>query len=167
MKSAVICFRHLSSLDDVVIRTKWLGCKKAISEEIEIVKQLDAEIRAFKEIPVSRRSSSPPLPTKSFVFEPLDEYPTSSGAPLDDPDVWRPPSRDGQQYGGRRSIKSSPASARKSSDATWARSSSKSGVGGRGAKPNASKGGSVIRSSASSGMTGRKGKSTSKLDSQV
>lgn len=166
MKSVVISYRHLNSLDDVVIRTKWLNCKKAISEEVEIVKQLDAEIGAFKEIPGSRRSSSPPLPSKSFVFQPLDEYPTSSGAPLDDPDVWRPPSRDGQQYGGRRSMKSSPASARKS-DATWARSSSKSGAAGRGVKPNASKGGSVIRSSTSSGLTGKKGKSTSKSDSQV
>lgn len=166
MKSAVIYFRHLNALDDVVIRTKWLNCKKAISEEIEIVKQLDAEIRAFKEIPGSR-SSSPPLPTKSFVFQPLDEYPQSSGAPLDDPDVWRPPSRDGQQYGSRRSNRSSPACARKSSDATWARSSSKSGTVGRGAKSNASKGGSGIRSSTSSGLTGKKGKSTTKSDSQV
>lgn len=167
MKSVVISFRHLNSLDDVVIRTKWLNCKKAISEEVEIVKQLDAEIKAFKEIPGSRRSLSPPLPTKSFVFQPLDEYPTSSVAPSDDPDVWRPPSRDGQQYGGRRSTKSSPASARKSSDATWARSSSKSGIAGRGAKPNTSKGGSGIRSSTSSGLTGKKGKSTSKSDSLV
>ncbi|KAL0910078.1 hypothetical protein M5K25_021013 [Dendrobium thyrsiflorum] len=167
MKSAVIPLRHLNALDDAVIRTKWLDCKKAISEEIEIVKQLDAEIRAFKEIPGSRRSSSPPLPTKSFVFQPLDEYPTSSNAPLDDPDVWRPPSRDSQQYGSRRSTRSSPAGARKSSDATWARGSSKSGTVGRGAKSNASKGGSSIRSSTSSGLIGKKGKSTSKSDSQI
>ncbi|XP_020595119.1 katanin p60 ATPase-containing subunit A1-like, partial [Phalaenopsis equestris] len=161
----VISLRHLNALDDAVIRTKWLNCKKAISEEIEIVKQLDAEIRAFKEIPGSRRSSSPPLPTKAFVFQPLDEYPTSS-ASLDDPDVWRPPSRDNPQYGSRRSTRSSPASARKSSDATWARGSSKSGIAGRGAKSNANKGSSGVRSSASSGLTGKKGKSTSKSDSQ-
>ncbi|KAK8948899.1 Katanin p60 ATPase-containing subunit A1 [Platanthera zijinensis] len=159
--------KHLNALDDAVIRAKWLNCKKTISEEIEIVKQLDAEIRAFKEIPVSKGSSSPPLPTKSFLFQPLDEYPTSSSATLDDPDVWRPPSRDNQQYGSRRSAKNGPPNARKSSDSTWARGSSKPVTTGRGAKPNASKGISGAKSSNSSGLTGKKDKSTSKLDSQI
>ncbi|EEF44701.1 katanin p60 ATPase-containing subunit A1 [Ricinus communis] len=87
--------KHLNTLDDPLIRTKWMNVKKAISEETEVVKQLDAERRAFKETPTGRRAASPPINAKSsFVFQPLDEYPTSSGAPMDDPDVWRPPSRD-------------------------------------------------------------------------
>ncbi|ONK59445.1 uncharacterized protein A4U43_C08F6500 [Asparagus officinalis] len=131
--------KHLSTLDDAIVRSKWMNCKKAISEEVEIVKQLDAEIRAFKNAPGSRRPSSPPIQTKSsFVFQPLDEYPTSSGGPPDDPDVWRLPSRDQS----RRSTRAGQTSARKSSqDATWARGS-RSGAAGRGGKSSASKGSS-------------------------
>ncbi|XP_008809290.1 katanin p60 ATPase-containing subunit A1 [Phoenix dactylifera] len=157
--------KHLSTLDDAIIRSKWMNCKKAIFEEIDIVKQLDAELRAFKEIPGSNRSFSPPIPTKSFVFQPLDEYPTSSCAPMDDPDVWRPPSRDPQ---GRRSTRAGQAGMRKSSqDATWAHGSSRAGTVRRGAKSNANKSSSGVRSSASSGLSGKKGKSSSsKADSQ-
>ncbi|XP_072993761.1 katanin p60 ATPase-containing subunit A1 isoform X2 [Typha latifolia] len=156
---------HLSTLDDATSRSKWMNCKKAISEEIDIVKQLDAELRSFKEVPGTRRSSSPPIPTKSFVFQPLDEYPTSSGAPLDDPDVWRPPSRDTQN---RRSTRAGQAGMRKTSqDATWARGSSRAGSAGRGAKSSASKSSSGVRSSTASGLGGKKGKSSSnKADSQ-
>jgi katanin p60 ATPase-containing subunit A1 len=83
-----------STLDDPATREKWTNCKKAISEEIEVVKQLESELRSFKESPGTRRSSSPPIPTRSsFVFQPLDEYPTASSAPgaspFDDPDVCR------------------------------------------------------------------------------
>ncbi|KAE9600503.1 putative microtubule-severing ATPase [Lupinus albus] len=101
--------KHLNSVDDPVIRTKWMNVKKALSEETEVVKQLDAERRAFKETPTanSRRSHSPTISVSSaksnFVFQPLDEYPTSSSSsssgrgggftnPIHDPDVWRPPS---------------------------------------------------------------------------
>lgn len=85
-------------MDDPLIRAKWMNVKKALSEETEVVKQLDAERRAFKETP--RRAASPPIsaPGKSsFVFQPLDEYPSSSSSGpnhMEDPDVWRPPSRD-------------------------------------------------------------------------
>ncbi|KAF1859588.1 hypothetical protein Lal_00010172 [Lupinus albus] len=100
--------KHLNSVDDPLIRSKWMNVKKALSEETEVVKQLDAERNAFKETPNSnsRRPPSPPISVSSvksnFVFQPLDEYPTSSSSgggggfnnPMDDPDVWRPPSRD-------------------------------------------------------------------------
>ncbi|KAH7652088.1 Microtubule-severing ATPase protein [Dioscorea alata] len=155
--------KHLSTLDDAAIRSKWMNCKKAISEEVDIVKQLDAELRAFKELPGSRRSSSPPIPAKSFVFQPLDEYPTSSGAPLDDPDVWRPPSRDS---GGRRSTRAGPPGMRKSSqDATWARGASRAGTGtpSRTGKSGTTRGG---RTPSSSGVGAKKGKSSGKADSQ-
>lgn len=157
----------MSTLDDAMVRSKWMNCKKAISEEAEIVKQLDAEIRAFKNAPGSRRSSSPPIRAKnSFVFQPLDEYPapsTTSSGPFDDPDVWRPPSRDNQT---RRSMK---APARRSSqDAKWARGAASPGAAGRGAKSSASKGSSSVRSSTASTVGGKKGKSNSnKADSQV
>ncbi|KAI9109105.1 hypothetical protein K1719_019728 [Acacia pycnantha] len=72
-----------------------MNAKKAISEETKVVKQLDAERRAFKETPNGRRPPSPPISTKSsFVFQPLDDYQTSSSGPMDDPDVQRPSSRD-------------------------------------------------------------------------
>ncbi|OAY70869.1 Katanin p60 ATPase-containing subunit A1, partial [Ananas comosus] len=42
--------KHMSTLDDPTLRAKWMNCKKAISEEIDVVKQLDAELRSFKEL---------------------------------------------------------------------------------------------------------------------
>ncbi|XP_019052966.1 PREDICTED: katanin p60 ATPase-containing subunit A1 [Nelumbo nucifera] len=155
--------KHLSTLDDPLLRAKWMNVKKNLSEEIDIVKQLDAERRAFKEVPGTARSSSPPIQAKSsFVFQPLDEYPTSSGAPMDDPDVWRPPSRD---PGSRRPTRSGQVGTRKSSqDATWARGSTRAGTTGRGAKTNASSK-SGVRSSTASGLPGKKGNSSGKSNS--
>ncbi|TQE04422.1 hypothetical protein C1H46_009942 [Malus baccata] len=151
--------RHLSTLDDPLIRAKWMNVKKALSEEAEVVKQLDAERSAFKDIPVGRRPSSPPVHAKSsFVFQPLDEYPTSSGFPIDDPDVWRPPSRD---TSGRRPGKAGQGGTRKSpQDATWARSSAtKTGTPGRGAKAGGS---SRTNSGARTSTTGKKGTGSGK-----
>ncbi|KAK1306547.1 Katanin p60 ATPase-containing subunit A1 [Acorus calamus] len=160
--------KHLSTIDDPVIRTKWMECKRGLSEEVDVVKQLDAERRSFKDLPGSRRSDSPPIRSKSnFVFQPLDEYPSSVGAPMDDPDVWRPPSRDDR----RRPARAGQAGARKSSqDATWARGgASRNGSGAsRGAKSNTSKGGASVRASGSgpAGKKGASGKSNSgKTDS--
>ncbi|XP_045830148.1 katanin p60 ATPase-containing subunit A1 [Trifolium pratense] len=124
--------RHLNSVDDPLIRAKWMNVKKALSEETEVVKQLDADKRAFKDNPIGRRPPSPPISTKSsFVFQPSDEYPTSSGSSFDDPDVWRPPSRDnrrparGGQVGNRISQQ----------DSKWARgATTKPAAAGRGAK---------------------------------
>ncbi|KAL2927171.1 Katanin p60 ATPase-containing subunit A1 [Bienertia sinuspersici] len=115
--------KHLNSLDDPVMRSKWTNVKKAITEETEVVKQLDAERRSFKDAPVGRRPASPPISTKSsFVFQPLDEYPTSSAASMDDPDVWRPPSRDSS----RRPTRSGQAGMRKSNqDGAWSRGPTK------------------------------------------
>jgi hypothetical protein len=56
-----------------------MNWKKAISEEPEAVKQLVALLKSLKE---AIRSN------KSFVFQPLDKYPTSSPTPFDDPDVF-------------------------------------------------------------------------------
>ncbi|KAL8139421.1 hypothetical protein V2J09_005442 [Rumex salicifolius] len=147
--------KHLNSLDDPIIRSKWMNVKKAISEETEVVKQLDAERRSFKDAPVGRRPSSPPISTKSsFVFQPLDEYPTSSAPPMDDPDVWRPPSQDNN----RRSARSGQVGARRSNqDGAWARSSAAkpgtSAARGGTRAGTSTKGTSGVRSSS----TGRKG----------
>lgn len=138
-----------------------MNVKKALTEETDVVKQLDAERRSFKDIPGSRRPSSPPIPTKSsFVFQPLDEYPTSSGAPLDDPDVWRPPSRDSSN---RRSTRAGPVGSRKSTqDANWARGSTRNGSTPRGAKSGgSSRSNSAIRAS----NTGKKGAALGKSNS--
>ncbi|XP_068304020.1 katanin p60 ATPase-containing subunit A1-like [Pyrus communis] len=151
--------KHLNTLDDPLIRAKWMNVKKALSEEAEVVKQLDAERSAFKDNPVGRRPSSPPIHAKSsFVFQPLDEYPTSSGFPMDDPDVWRPPSRD---TSGRRPGKAGQGGMRKSpQDATWARSSAtKTGTPGRGAKAGGS---SRTNSGARTSTTGKKGTGSGK-----
>ncbi|KAI9162244.1 hypothetical protein LWI28_025299 [Acer negundo] len=141
--------KHLCTLDDPLIRAKWMNVKKALSEETEVVKQLDAERRAFKEIHGGRRPSSPPINTKSsFVFQPLDEYPTSSGAPIDDhdPDVWRPPSRDTSS---RRPARAGQVGTRKSSqDGAWSRGGSTRTTAGRGGKATGTgRGNSGVRSS--------------------
>ncbi|KAL0732149.1 hypothetical protein Bca4012_028243 [Brassica carinata] len=104
-------------------RTKWMN--EAILEETEVVKQLDAERRAFKEAPLA----------------PLDKYTSSSpssGAPMDDPDVWRPPTRDVStrrpaRPGGRGS-KSAAASARSSVAA------GKKGAASKSTKPDSTNG---------------------------
>ncbi|KAM1219647.1 hypothetical protein ACFX2G_047690 [Malus domestica] len=157
--------KHLNMLDDPLIRAKWMNVKKTLSEEAEVVKQLDGERRAFKGIPIGRRPSSPQIHAKSsFVFQPLDEYPTFSGFPMDDPDVWRPPSRD---TSGRRPGKAGQGGTRKSpQDATWARSSAtKTGTPGRGAKAGgSSKANSGTRTS-TSGKKGTGSGKSSKADS--
>lgn len=86
--------RHLATLDDAVTRAKWAECKRAISEEAEIVKQLETQVHSLKEIiPGSRHSSAPPIPAKSFIFQPLDEYPFPTEPLSYDPDIWASPSR--------------------------------------------------------------------------
>lgn len=137
--------------------------KKALSEETEVVKQLDAERRSFKETRVGRRPSSPPISTKSsFVFQPLDEYPTSSGAPMDDPDIWRPPSRDTSS---RRSARTGQVGMRKSpQDATWARgATTRNGTAGRGAAK--AGGSSRTNTGVRASTTGRKGTGSGKSNS--
>ncbi|KAI9110362.1 hypothetical protein K1719_018804 [Acacia pycnantha] len=156
--------KHLGTIDDPLVRTRWMNAKKAISEETEVVKQLDAERRAFKETPSGRRPPSPPISTKSsFVFQPLDEYPTSSSGPMDDPDVWRPPSRDNSS---RRPTRSGQVGTRKSpQDGSWARGSTRTGTTGRGAKSGAT---SRVNSGARASTTGKKGTNSgrsSKADS--
>ncbi|KAL8043108.1 hypothetical protein ABFX02_09G096400 [Erythranthe guttata] len=154
--------KHLNTVDDPMLRTKWMNVKKAISEETEVVKQLDAEKRSFKEASLGRRPNSPPISTKSsFVFQPLDEYPTSSGASMDDPDVWRPPTRD---PAGRRPTRPGQVGMRKApQDATWARGSSTrpTGRGGRtaggGSGGGSSKANTGVRSSTTTSTTAKKG----------
>ncbi|XP_073053339.1 katanin p60 ATPase-containing subunit A1 [Primulina eburnea] len=145
--------KHLNTVDDSLLRTKWMNVKKAILEETEVVKQLDAEKRSFKEVPVGRRPNSPPISTKSsFVYQPLDEYPSSSGNPMDDPDVWRPPSRDPT---GRRSARGGQVGIRKSpQDGAWARgASTRTGTNGRGGKTGVS---SKVNTGVRSSTTGKK-----------
>ena len=141
--------------------------KKSLTEEIEVVKQLDTERKAFKEIPMGRRAASPPIHAKSsFVFQPLDEYPTSSAPSMDDPDVWRPPSRDSAS---RRPARAGQVGMRKSpQDGAWARGSTRPNTTTRGAKAG---GPSRVNSGARAATTGKKGSSTtgksSKTDSAV
>ncbi|KAK6148917.1 hypothetical protein DH2020_016442 [Rehmannia glutinosa] len=157
--------KHLNTVDDPLLRTKWMNVKKAISEETEVVKQLDAEKRSFKDVHLGRRPNSPPISTKSsFVFQPLDEYPTSSGASMDDPDVWRPPSRDPT---GRRPTRPGQVGMRKSpQDGAWARGATTRTTGRGGRTGGSSKANTGVRAS----TTAKKGtgKSTSgKADSVV
>ncbi|MBA0800244.1 hypothetical protein Gohar_010690, partial [Gossypium harknessii] len=135
-----------------------MNVKKALSEETEVVKQLDAERRSFKEAPNGRRPSSPPIHAKSsFVFQPLDEYPTSSGAPMDDPDVWRPPSRDTST---RRPARGGQAGMRKSpQDGISGRGNTRTAATGRGAKAGAS---SRTNTGVRGSTTGKKGTGSGK-----
>lgn len=107
MGYVVFVYRHLSSVDDPYVRSKWVKCKKDLFEEFEIVKHIDAERQGFKEAP-----GAPPRPGSPFVtpksYFPVDEYspyPPGGGGPdmFEDPDVWRPPTREAPlQYGSRR-----------------------------------------------------------------
>ncbi|KAI7997753.1 Katanin p60 ATPase-containing subunit A1 [Camellia lanceoleosa] len=38
-----VILRHLNTLDDPLVRAKWMNTKKALTEEAEVVKQLDAD----------------------------------------------------------------------------------------------------------------------------
>ncbi|KAJ6947265.1 hypothetical protein NC651_001838 [Populus alba x Populus x berolinensis] len=150
--------KHLTTLDDPLIRTKWMNLKKSLSEEIQAVKELDAERRALKEAPASRRVASPPIhPKSSFLFQPLDEYPSPSAAPIDDPDVWRPPSRDTVS---RRPARSAQVGIRKSpQDGVWARgASTRTSTTGRGAKTGGS---GRVNSGVRASTAGKRGTSTS------
>ncbi|KAL8223649.1 hypothetical protein R6Q57_019124 [Mikania cordata] len=153
--------KHLSSLDDPMARAKWTNVKKNLLEETEVVKQLEAEKGSLKEAIMGKRPSSPPISAKksSFVFQPLDEYPTSSNAPpMDDPDVWRPPSRDTSS---RRSVRAGPGGTRKATqDGVWARgSTTRGGATVRGGKAGAS---SRVNSGARTSTTGKKGTGSGK-----
>lgn len=160
--------KYISSLDDPMVRAKWTNVKKNLLEEIEVVKQLDDERSSLKEIIMGRRPSSPPISAKksSFVFQPMDEYPTSSGAhSMGDPDVWRPPIRDTSN---RRSAKGGPGGTRKASqDAVWARSSTTAARGGATAR--GGKAGASSRANSNSGFrasaTGKKGTGSGKSNS--
>ncbi|XP_076930941.1 katanin p60 ATPase-containing subunit A1-like isoform X2 [Bidens hawaiensis] len=144
-----------------MVRAKWTNVKKNLLEETEVVKQLEAEKASLKETIMGRRPSSPPISAKksSFVFQPLDEYPTSSGAqPMDDPDVWRPPSRDTSN---RRSVRGGPGGTRKGSqDGVWARgSTTRGGATARGGKAGGS---SRVNSGARTSTAGKKGTGSGK-----
>ncbi|KAL1551457.1 Katanin p60 ATPase-containing subunit A1 [Salvia divinorum] len=120
--------KHLNTVDDPLLRSKWMNVKKAISEETEVVKQLDAEKRSFKEVHVG-----------------------------DDPDVWRPPTRDPT---GRRPTRSGQVGMRKSpQDGAWARGGSAK-TAPRGGRTGAS---SKVNTGVRASSTGKNGsvKSTS------
>jgi katanin p60 ATPase-containing subunit A1 len=129
----VFWYRHLNTVEDPLIRTKWLKCKRELAEEVEAVKQLDGERQAFKASSLAHHHSS----SKSSVFSSADEYP-SAGGTSDDGDVWRSPGRDPQQfYGSRRPTKVSQMNlGRRGQDADNKGTSSRKGVtGGPGRGP--------------------------------
>ncbi|KAJ4821465.1 Katanin p60 ATPase-containing subunit A1 [Rhynchospora pubera] len=142
--------RHLTTVDDAVTRAKWAECKRAISEEAEIVKQLEAQVHSLKEIIPGTRHSTPSIPAKSFVFQPLDDYPFPSDPLSDDPGVWAPPSR----------VSSRALRSRKSDqNAAWSRGPSRAGVTTRGGKSGTpAKGGTGTTASSST----KKGQLSSK-----
>lgn len=172
--------KHLTTVDDSLIRTKWLKCKKDLAEEVEVIKQLEAERKAFKDGPGSYRPISPRISSKAFMFTPVDEYQSSAGM-SDDPDVWRAPGRDSQQqYGSRRPTRAGQMNTARrgpqdgdSKGPPWVRNSSKGepkggAIGsGRGGKniasgPSGRPTGAVGRTGNNPGQGGKKttGKST-------
>ncbi|KAJ4749440.1 Katanin p60 ATPase-containing subunit A1 [Rhynchospora pubera] len=142
--------KYLTTVDDAVTRAKWAECKRAISEEAEIVKQLEAQVHSLKEIIPGTRHSTPSIPAKSFVFQPLDDYPFPTDPLSYDPDVWAPPSR----------VSSRALRSRKSDqNAAWSRGPSRAGVTTRGAKSGTpAKGGTGTTASSST----KKGQLSSK-----
>lgn len=110
------------------------------------MKQLDSQVLSLKKIIPSSRH---PAATKSFIFQPLDEYPFPTDPPSDDSGVWASPSR-----GPSRALMS-----RKSDQNTvWSCGSSRAGVTTRGSKSGTLRK-SGIRTTASSST--KKGKLSS------
>lgn len=150
-----------------MVRAKWTNLKKKVLQETEVVKQLDAERSSLKEMLAGRRKpSSHPIFAKkastkksSFVFQPLDENPASSGAPpVYDPDVWKSPDQDTSYT---RSARAGPGGTRKvSQDAVYARgATTKGGATARVGKAVAS---SRLNSGIRGSTTGKKGTGSEK-----
>ncbi|CAK9229323.1 unnamed protein product [Sphagnum jensenii] len=170
--------KHISSIDDPYLLTKWNKCKRDLSEEFNIVRQIDAERQAFKEAPGAQpRPSSPRIVRQSHF--PVDEvYLPSSTAPAypsvikidsDDPDVWRPPNRDApMQYGSRRPTKAGQmaAAAQAKRMAAYARGAGDRGVGSGGAVGKVSKpvvSGPVTKGAGAAASVGGTSKGTSSI----
>lgn len=166
--------KHLNTVEDPLIRTKWMKCKKDLAEEVEAVKQLDAERQTFKDGSGAFRPISPHVSSKAFMFTPVDEYPSSAGI-SDDPDVWRAPGRDShQQYGSRRPTKAGQMNAGRrgvqdgdNKGSSWPRRGGPAGSG-RGAKNTSgptSRPGSRSGNSTAQGTKKSSGKTPNKRDS--
>lgn len=166
--------KHLNTVEDPLIRTKWLKCKKDLAEEVEAVKQLDAERQAFKDGSGAFRPVSPHVSSKPFMFTPVDEFANSTGGP-DDPDVWRAPGRDPQQqYGSRRPTKAGQMNTGRrgvqdgdNRGASWSRRGGTAGSG-RGSKNTSgpsSRPGSRVGISTAQGGKKSSGKTPGKRDS--
>lgn len=159
--------KHLHSVEDPLIRTKWMKCKKDLAEEVDAVKQLDAERQAFKDGLGAFHSISPHVSSKSIMFTPVEEYPSSAGM-SDDPDVWRVPGRDPHaQYGSRRPTKAGQMNAGRRGVQDGARRGGAAGSG-RGLKNTSgppSRAGSRLGSTTSQGAKKPSGKIPNKRDS--
>lgn len=83
--------RHLRTVEDPSLRSKWLKCKKELAEEFEIVKQIDHERMAFKENPGRLRvvKTASTRSTKTFLTD-KDDFRTEDYR-IRDPEVWSPP----------------------------------------------------------------------------
>eukprot|EP00897_Mesotaenium_endlicherianum_P000826 jgi/Mesen1/10744/ME000901S10097 len=106
--------KHMKTLDDPSTRSKWNKCKKELTEEFDMVKQIDLERLAFKEPTMVIHRAEGPL--KSAAGE-EDFYGAGEDSPGDDPDVWHVPQRDLQGFRrpvGRTSIAGTAASRRPS-----------------------------------------------------
>lgn len=159
-------------MEDPARRVEWMEAKKNLLEEIDVVKELEVEIRGFKD--VSIRSSSPPIRSSgnksSFAFQPLYEYPTSSSGggcggnnSFDDPDIWKPPARE-------RRPGSKPGQALvKKNDAKYARGAGQRTTPGLGAKSIPTRGGygSSTPAVKSSAKKGKPSNSSAKSDITV
>jgi katanin p60 ATPase-containing subunit A1 len=101
-------------VDDPYIQSKWLKCKKDLTEEFSLVKQLDVARMAFREPPGFARNVSPRPGVRQQLHFPAEQlYQQPPASPPEDPDVWRPPTRDpwsASKKGGGRSASTSGAS---------------------------------------------------------
>eukprot|EP00850_Spirogloea_muscicola_P002952 SM000011S19130 [mRNA] locus=s11:1064140:1066609:- [translate_table: standard] len=87
--------RHLRTLKDQLLRSKWLHCKADLVAEVEVVKHIEAARRAFQHQPGAPLSPnlSPPLFSRTLqrhherAVSPLPHLPR-------DPSVWRSLSED-------------------------------------------------------------------------
>eukprot|EP00898_Chlorokybus_atmophyticus_P002098 jgi/Chlat1/288/Chrsp1S03177 len=93
--------KHLRDLTDRDIRVRWQKCKQQLADEFDTVKQLQQELSLFKEplgngrhVSSAPRLSSPPAYRTNHNHN-YNHTQTHNDDPAHDPDVWRPPTRDG------------------------------------------------------------------------
>lgn len=110
--------KYVTNLEDPFLKGKWHSSKKSVQEEAETVKEIDRELRMFKNSSTDDSKTRRTVDFASNCVDPaFDDAPAPEAearTPAHDPDVWQPPPQ--------RSIP--PASRTRHRQATYVKSNS-------------------------------------------